>query len=269
MIRYVIRPPSILTTPQRLRSALQARRTIRMPSRRLFSLERDFFLAYPPSEQITGFTNAEQEIAYQRIRDFYRSTKPVQRASLASLGFPVPRSFDPIDAALAGQDNPGTGRLLFIARPLRHFGGQGFRTLSSEQAQEPGLWDPQTEYLQELYPKSHEYRILIVRGHPIITLLKRVPPETPVDVPWNHSHGSSFVTVDNPGLNRLRHTDVYDVISRNQDFFQFIDLAGLDVMFRSEDQSYRVCELNLCPSLQIEDNLRKVSEHVLSHPRQL
>jgi hypothetical protein len=228
---------------------------------RMLSWEQDFFLAYPPIERIKEFNNAggtqsqssELTNGYIHLRRFYAANKRDQRQSLSDLGFPVPGSL---------VETYG------IIRPLRHSCGHGFRIISSLEAQTPGSWDPNTEYIQEFYPKTHEYRILIVRGEPLITLLKRVPEDTPVAAPWNHAHGASFVTVNNWENNRLRHTNIYDLIHSNSGFFKYVNLGGLDVMYRADESSYRVCELNLCPSLSIQSNLEKVANHVLSLPRQ-
>lgn len=180
------------------------------------------------------------------------------------MGFPIPATYteshlEPDVAAMG---------VRWIARPLRHSGGNGFRIVTPEELQTPGAYNPSTEYLQELYPKTHEYRILIVRGEPLITLLKRVNDDAPPDAPWNHAQGASFVTVEDINNNRLRHTDVYDVIHRNQDsFFSSVDLGGLDVMFNRNDRSYRICELNLCPAISIASNLERIASHVSSLSR--
>lgn len=261
MIRYVIRPASIRTTPLALKTAFGAQRLVRYPgpSRRLLSWERDFFLAYPEPHRIEEFHDADNPalVEYCQVRTFYTSNKPTQRSILDGLGFRTPRTFRGL-----GESLPGTG----IARPLRHTSGRGFRIVADPQV--TGTWDPTTEYLQEIYPKTHEYRVLIVRGEPLVTLIKRVPEDTPHDMPWNHAQGAYFVTVNNFDNNRLRHTPVYDLIHENQGFFQYVDLAGLDVMFNQHDQSYSVCELNFCPSLSIPSNLQKVTQHVLSLSRQ-
>ena len=264
MIRYVIRPAGIRSTPSLIRDALGARRTVRYPgTRRSLSWSKDFFLSYPEPYYIEEFQNAQNDTrgyaGFVSARAFFTSNKPMQRSTLASLGFPVPRTYRGRSDVPDIEGSTDT----FVARPLRHRSGHGFRILPAGSS-----WDPTTEYLQELYPKTHEYRILIVRGTPLITLLKRVPDGTPSDQPWNHAHGAHFVTVNNPENNRLRHTDVYEVVNNSRHFLSYIDLAGLDVMFNQNDQSYRVCELNLCPSLSIPDNLQKVREHVLSFPRQ-
>jgi hypothetical protein len=147
----------------------------------------------------------------------------------------------------------------YIVRPLRHSRGEGWRT-----TEDPTDFIEGQEYIQAVYPKNHEYRVIAVRGEPLITLLKRVPEGFPRSQPWNHSNGSSFVTVNDLSLDRLRHTNVYDLI-RSSKLLQSIDLAGIDIMYRRENE-YAVTEVNLCPSLQIPPNLEKVSRYVRSLP---
>jgi hypothetical protein len=158
-----------------------------------------------------------------------------------------------------------TGQIPIVKRPKRHYAGRDF-TLYPSLDEALRDFNPTTEYLQEFYPKAHEYRVIICKGVPIITLVKQVDPDTPNTVPWNHSNGNSrFVTVNNRGNDRLRHTNVYPLIEQNKEnFFKHIDLCGLDVMLNLDiyDKPYAVCELNFCPSISIPDNIQKVSDYV-------
>lgn len=273
-IRYVVRPAAIRTTPLALKTALGAERTVRYPgpSRRLLSWERDFFLTYPPLEYIEEarpYLHAQQPIpetldsTYGRIRYFAVRTKAEQRLELGRLGFAIPKT---ITGMVLEPDAGSMGEQRWVVRPWRHSEGRDYRVITTEEALNGG-YNPHTEYISQLFPKTHEYRILIVRGEPLITLLKTVPEDTPVEAPWNHAHGASFVTVNDWNNNRLRHTNVYDLIRSNQEFFKNVDLGGLDVLFNRNDRSFVVCELNLCPSLSIQANLERVASHVLSVPR--
>lgn len=270
-IRYIIRPQGINTTPRLLKDALNATRTLRYPysSHRRPDWSRDFFLMYPQPETVT---NANEQ--YTKTYLFARGTKRDQRLHLQNIGFPVPTLYSPTDTIPEGT---------YIARPFRHSGGRGYRIIrgtpipssstvrngptealatSTEESQN-NCWNPATEYLQEFYPKNHEYRIVVCKGTPLLTLLKRVPEGLSNELPWNHSQGSSFVTVNEWSNNRLRHTNIYDLISQNQEFFQHIDLCGLDVMLSNHHpQPYVVTEINFCPSVTIPDNLSRIAQHV-------
>lgn len=148
----------------------------------------------------------------------------------------------------------------YIVRPLRHSQGQSYSLRSNETDYEAGR-----EYIQEVYPKNHEYRVIICRGEPLITLYKRRPEGLHFADAWNHTNGSSFVTVHNPDNDRLRHTDLYNRI-RSFPLFKSLDLIGLDVM-TAKRGLYAVIEVNLCPALTIDNNLERIRNHVLSHSR--
>lgn len=267
MFRYIIRPQGIITTPRRLKELFNARRTLVYPfhGRRRANRSRDLFLAYPPIETLEDHhaLNEILKTGYTCVRNFYISNKPIQRNKLAELGFNTSKTF----TARTGSPEPDFLRQLYIARPFRHSSGRGYRLLrfrpsteTSEGVQIELLdsWNPATEYLQELYPKTSEYRVIIARGQPIITLVKRHPGISPL-LPWNHAHGSSFVTVTDMSNNRLRHTNVYSVIEEHREFFKHIDLCALDILVNLQHEpNYVVSEINFCPSISIPDNLERV-----------
>jgi hypothetical protein len=264
VIRYIVRPRNILTTPRLLKEALGARRTLGWPTEgsRKPSWFKDFFLYYPHIEELEEtHTNAwtqTQLDTYRSCRDFQSSNKPTQRGYLAEAGFRTPATYT-LHSDCIGDDD---GVEHYVVRPLRHSRGLNYRIIDDPTTG----WDPQTEYISELYPKRHEYRVIVSRGVPIITLLKRIPEGLSSSLPWNHANGSTFITVTDPQHNRLRHTNVYDII-RSSTLLRGFDLVGLDVMYGREGD-YRVCELNLCPAMTINTNLQKVAQHVRDTPRQ-
>lgn len=313
--RFIIRPAHILSTPKLLQQTLGAERTLRWPepSRYKPSYQKDFFLTYPPIEELEEYAHTlrrspqhriptrvphdpttqlvrilaqnqseriERYLAdYQSARTFASSTKPEQRRQLYTLGFPVPwtssqntgpQTLEPFGIPQypttpgyemglePTQSNVVSEQITrYIVRPLRHSGGQGWRLTDS-----PSDFREGREYIQEVYPKDHEYRIIAIRGEPLITLYKRRPEHLSFDQPWNHTNGSSFVTVHNPDNNRLRHTDIYTRIAAT-DLFKSLDLIGLDIML-SRRNHYVITELNLCPAITIPDNLQRIKDHVLS-----
>ena len=304
-VRFIIRPASILSTPRRLKESLGARRTYRWPSisRHKPSILKDFFLCYPPIEELEEYaenlpnssrtfelssipgnwvrsesvnlgSDSSTAISlfstldnYTTVRAFASATKPAQRSLLRANGFPIPftaSSHEELEQWLASNDGGGlrtdqTGpeSCAYIVRPLRHSQGRGWRLTSN-----PSDFQEGREYVQEVYPKNYEYRILAVRGTPLVTLLKRRPEHLTQDQPWNHANGSTFVTVTDENNNRLRHTNVYQLIEQSQ-LLKGIDLCGIDVMY-SRRNDYAIAEVNLCPSLEIESNLQRISNHVLS-----
>lgn len=308
--RFIIRPASIRNTPRLLKEAFGAERTLRWPgpSRVKPSYRKDFFLTYPPTEELEEYAqsfgstarrngNGSRDVhrernsnlpqcsldSYTSARTFASATKPSQRRILSECGFPIPwtsatRSNNTSTDGQTSSQSFGNPRYpstpgyvlgmeqpqqsvgpndvgFYIVRPLRHTRGQGWRLTSS-----PTDFEERREYIQEVYPKNHEYRVIAVRGIPLVTLYKRRPEGTPHDQPWNHTNGSSFVTVTNPDNDRLRHTDVYEKI-KSTDLFKSLDLIGLDIMIASRGQ-YVVTEVNLCPAITLEHNLQRIKAHV-------
>lgn len=272
MIRYIVRPQTILTTPRLLRNTFNARRTI-VPhnSKRLFSYTNDFLLSYPKPDQLEEFNSAftrwqrndlvRQRVSlsqYQRLLDFQRASKLVQRQHLEQHGVVVPESFG---SASIASDHLSRSRMSdiftpWVVRPLSHSKGIGYRITN-----DPLDFIEGKEYISRLYPKEHEYRVIFVYGTPLITLLKRVPDDIDRNGPWNHEAGSSFVTVNDPNKNRLRH---FDVIERLREFpvVQTAHLVGADIMLGPDKSGYAVTELNFCPSITIPANLERIKQHV-------
>lgn len=244
MVRYIVRPSGILTTPQRLKDTLEAQRIVLHchPTKR-FSSDTDFFLSYPrPSQVDVGNTPV-----YLALRSFFVADKFEQRRLIHSAGIKTPRTL--------GIDHDTTDiRETFVIRPKRHRGGEGFRV-------GPPVYDPRTEYAAELFPKTREYRVIYCRGQKVATLYKRRPDSVTVDQPWNHTSGCRFCTLSDEGRTRLaRYTSFYtDVL--NSEIVQHADLVAIDVML-SEDNRYAVCEFNFCPSISIPTTLSKIKEIV-------
>lgn len=249
MVRFVVRPQHIWSTPKRLAEAFNAKTRNGSTARNTFDYGRDLFLFYPDASKLR-----EPNETYRKLSSFASVHKLAQRHHLHRDGLLIPHSGGRYGWIHPNGELPNN--TTFIVRPLHHYGGQGWRTTTN-----PNDFEEGREYIQELFPKTHEYRVVYVLGTPLITLLKKVEEGTPVDLPWNHSHGSSFVTVNNPDNNRLRHTDVYERLTEN-DIIKHAHIVGVDIMYNKHDRTYRVCEFNFCPSLQIEDNVRKVVEHV-------
>lgn len=287
--RYIVRPRSISTTPRNLKEALRARGFALHPrhhSRHRASWSKDFFLTYPPEEDLEDYvllrnsltrslhsdeSNGAQQThrgqsrhldLYRIPRTFTLSTKPSQREQLARNLFPTPPTAitnnQSLEMAGMARDLEYPSRR-YIVRPLRHSRGEGWRI-----TEDPTDFTEGQEYIQAVYPKNHEYRVIAIRGEPLITLLKRVPEGFPRSIPWNHANGSTFITVSDPSYDRLRHTNVYEII-RSSTLLRTIDLAGIDIMYRRENE-YVIAEVNLCPSLHIPANLEKVARYVHSLP---
>lgn len=261
MIRYVLRPPSFGSTPKRLKRLFNALRTVKIPNRNPIEVDwhRDFFLAYPPTEIVV---NAPE--SYPEMRALYASNKLQQRQWLDRQGFPVPLTYTRLHQPFGRSVEHSTDRQ-FVVRPLRHFAGAGYRLTSNTSD-----FNPQTEYLSEVFPKRWEYRVILSYGKPIATLLKKfIRDPANFTQPWNHANGAYFVTCHNYRLNRLRWTNLYDLIESCSVLKQF-HLVALDVLLGNrrllglDHHPYAICELNFCPSLTIPANLEALRAHVVN-----
>jgi hypothetical protein len=267
MTRWVVRPKGILTTPKLLRDVFQARRTAIIRPHRLYSWEKDIFLAYPPPHQIKEIRDAGNEtgnarLVYRTVQAFAHANKPRQRAILHGYGLRVPATGTRQDVEghrllQASEDTPAK----YITRPLRHSQGRGYRITT-----DPTDWSPATEYIQRLFPKVYEYRVIYFKGHKISTLLKKVPENIDPDGPWNHAKGASFVSVNNPDNDRLRHTTVYEDLSVCP-IIKYAHLVGVDILLgpRLDSQSHRrdyvISEFNFAPSISIEATIERLKHH--------
>jgi len=238
-IRYVVRPPSILTTPRKLKEVLGATRTVNpRTTSRIGTLDwvHDLFLYYP------RLPNEVSE--YTVVREFMNKNKQKQQGELREYEVKTPWDYAPYNSQC-------------VRRPLRHSAGRDFTivgfNLENNQA-------PDTHYDTPLFPKKREYRVIFVKGVPLLTLSKvfvdrdtgsllSSPP--PFDIPWNHSCGSRFITVDH-NRSYLRHSSTLQ------------DLLNVPVVQHAHivAHEYAVCELNFCPALTIESNLQTIKDHL-------
>lgn len=189
---------------------------------------------------------------YRSLYSFFSSNKPTQRELLAGAGLPVPETYQThSDARYA---TPGA----WISRPLRHSGGLGYR-----RTEDVSDFTEGEEYIQRVYPKDREYRLIYVYGQHLITLRKKVPEGLTNDQPWNHSNGAFFQTIHHWENCRLASTDI---LARLQSLpiIMYAHIVAVDVMW-SNSLGYSVCELNACPGLTIDNNLRKVAAYVSEH----
>lgn len=268
MPRWIIRPRNISTTPHALATHLNCQ-TRKYPSarniRRGFDFHRDFFLVYPDPDTVRfrvlqPTVGADGRDIYERLYRFFSQTKAGQRKLLKQAGIPVPDTTTRQDVAaswLVPESDGGTSSdtpiPAFIVRPLRHAGGIGFRLTSSPTDFREG------EYVQKLFPKTREYRLVYVRGQLVTVLRKRVQEGTQANQPWNHHVGATFQTINDIPACRLTGTDCFTRLSTNP-IIQSAHLVAVDVLWNR--QGYVVCEFNSCPGLTIENNLLRIVQHV-------
>ena len=254
-IRYIIRPQGILSTPKRLKEVLNASRTIRSDASRLLrsrnvNWEDDLYLSYP---LIPHLATCEP---YQIVREFYIKNKCNQRHHLLDNGVKTPNSYSPHEDK-------------FVVRPLKHRGGADFNIVDQAGAIETNL---DTHWFSPLFPKVKEYRVIFLKGVPLLTLRKVFAsreqdsllssPHPNPTLPWNHAQGASFQTISGGHTtSSLRHTScISDLL--NVPVVQHAHLIGVDIMMDARN-NYAVCEINFCPSISIESNLNVIRDHLL------
>jgi len=122
---------------------------------------------------------------------------------------------------------------------------------------DPGDFNWRVEYISKLVDRKYEYRAVFVRGKHVCTYRKDVPAGTSSATPWNHAAGARFVTT-NPQTCRLNNTFIYDAL-RGCPVVKHASICVADILLEylphaSYPTAY-VCELNMCPGVQLENTL--------------
>lgn len=250
MISRVVRPPHILGTPKRLARALgfRSRKYPNPAIVRTFNYRRDFFMT-----NISANLVHDAPEGFAQVNAFFDRNKYGQRRILESVGVPVPVVAHTKSEASGRFTNPG---LRFVVRPLRHSGGLHYRVTDN-----PLDFIEGSEYISELYPKKREYRVIFVFGKPLIYLRKKQNEGVTHEEPWGHIN-SFFQTINDIPTCRLSATDCVSKLS-DLLFVKNAHIVAADILFnKSHSSPYAVLELNLCPSLSIEENFNKVVESI-------
>lgn len=246
-IHYIHRPPSILSTPKRLADAITNLQSVQCRARKIIPRSaRNILRTFYPMGSNTSPLGADNPFL------FFSGSKADQRENIRLQEIPtVPCARTHEEAE--GLPDYGHG---FVVRPLRHSQGRGWRATTN-----PRDFTSNREYIQSLVQKKREYRAILCRGE-LLLLLRKTVAELNGLVPWNHTQGSRFITVD-PERANLRSTSILEAVSRSQ-LVRNIDLVGIDII-QDENNNAFVLEFNSCPSLTIEDNIQKVAEYLVNH----
>ena len=237
-MRFVVKPSKFRKTPLLLKRALGAQKLVSWPGRYQPPLDyaQDLFLAFP---QCGRYHNPIANVpeSYSFISAFYTLTKHAQRGVLIQHGLKTPEAY---------------ASSHFIVRPLHHFGGHDYRITEDETD-----YDPNTQYISPAFSKWREYRVIFVKGSPLVVLRKKPGPELgPFDA-WNHANGSFFQTVINHSESPLFRTSFFEDAAR---FCVSRDthLVACDV-FIDRDLNYAVTEFNFSPAITIPSNIEVIS----------
>jgi hypothetical protein len=261
-IRNIVRPRGIRTTPNLLKETLGASRLRSYPRASgksipsgFYDWSSDLFLVYPPPGLVANSTEE-----YHALHQFFSSNKPTQRGLLEQLSIPTIPCITRTDEAESLRARKFTEEETYIVRPLRHSGGRDYKVTIN-----PGDFENHKEYCSVFFPKKREFRVIFLKGVPIITLRKRVPDGVDSRAPWNHATGSVFVTVEREENNHLLKTSCLDDLVKCS-IIQTAHLVGVDILLDKGSKNYVVVELNSAPALTLEHNLEKVKQIVSGIP---
>lgn len=247
-LKYIVRPPNIVTTPRLLSIMFKSkiRKDLNPTERNRSSY---FFTYYPELKNRNFFSTPIDNDHYLVARDFQYATKFHQRERIRSLGFKVPDSF----LHPGGMKNGNR----YIIRPLRHTQGNGYVVSDDPKELKHGM------YASEIFPKTHEYRLILIKGIPTVLLKKEFSGEKKAESAWNHSTGeATFITINTEVSNLKVNTDLFKHIGKPevQANLSCFDIIAMDIMYNKKRREYSICEFNLCPSLSIENNLERIKE---------
>lgn len=236
-MRFVIKPSKFRRTPLLLKRALGAQKLVSWPGRYQPPLDyrQDLFLAFP---QRGRYPNPIVNVpdSYEFVSAFYSLTKHAQRGMILSSGLKTPE---------------GYASTHFIVRPLHHFGGHDYRITT-----DPNDYDSNTQYISPAFTKWREYRVLFVKGSPLIILRKKPGPASgPFDA-WNHASGSFFQTVHDRASCQLSHSSFF-ADAGNFCVLRDTHLVAVDVLLDA-NFNYAVTEVNFSPAITIEANIEVV-----------
>lgn len=233
-MRDIVRPNSIGRTPRRLKTALGARRTVKVSDVVTADYQQDLFLAYPEPTRVIN-----RPPDYRFICSFYQSNKVTQRTVLQDLGLPIVPMFN-----LRGNYER------FVVRPLRHSQGRDYRITADVDD-----FNASTHYISALIPKDKEFRVLFYKGQHVCTYLKQNPNNIPASEPWTHANGCTFATINNPQNDKVHRLGLLDQLKETS-LAKFASLVAFDVL--AAGNTLYVCEANLCPGLTITGTIDKI-----------
>lgn len=244
MIRQIIRPAGVKTTPTNLAEGLGVVARGMGDDGPMPDWRRDFFMYYPDPELVRG-TDAH----YTVLRNFAMNTKATQREQIGTFGMPV----CPVYRAHVPRPDNLEGRR-WVVRPMYHERGQNFRLTGDRND-----FIPRAEYISPFYRDRREYRFLFIRGEPVLFWNKR--GDNP-DQPWGGDDPQYYTITDWPASVLLRYTDALTVLRRCP-ILARAHIVGVDVMYsETENQNWVVLEYNFAPGLWMNHNIRTVVNHL-------
>jgi hypothetical protein len=245
-IRYIVRPSGIRTTPNALKEALGARRTVPVASTGYsFDPSQDFFFALPRPGQLAPGVLEGRTASYHQLYNFFAATKYSQRKQLAAGGIKVPLTKGICEAREWDEGDQ------CVLRPMHHMAGSGFQVVPGNHQ-----YNPYTHYLSQLFIRTHEYRVIYVLGKRVATLIKQIPATLGQDQPWTFANGATFISLSSdPATHRL-HIRGFYAAAEAFHVTQQAHILAYDVMVSRDE--YAVSEVNFCPSLKVQSRIDAV-----------
>lgn len=195
---------------------------------------RDFFMFYPKMREVVG-----ADEGYGALRAFFMEDKHHQRGILSQY----------CDKVLQGVATYRLARDLrklapeFIVRPMHHEKGEGYRF--TDDALD---FDEGNEYITPVFPKTHEYRVVLVYGKVAFIQRKEGGELGPRDC-WSNV---PFTLIRDHARLHLLHTDAIEKLQAIP-VLSAAHIVGVDVLYDRASKDYRVCEVNTCPTLLAPD----------------
>lgn len=242
-MRFLVKPNKFRQTPLLLKRSLGARKLVSYPGRYQPALDyrQDLFLAFPSTDR---YPNRISNVpaSYSLLSSFYSSSKASQRSLITQYGVKTPEAYTSTH---------------FIVRPLSHFGGHNYRITTDSND-----YNPSTEYISPAFHKWREYRVVFVKGNPLVILRKKPGPEAQPFEAWNHTNGSYFQTVIDTASSPLLQTS-FLTDAGNHPVLRDSHLIAVDVLLDRE-HNYAVTEFNFSPALTIPSNIEVIT-NALAH----
>lgn len=245
-IRYIVRPSGIRTTPNALKVALGAQRTVPVTAPGyVFDESRDFFFAIPRPSQLGPGVSEGRRASYHQLSNFFSSSKYSQRKLMSAGGIAIPLTKGICDSVEWDEGDE------CVLRPRYHMAGQGFQIVRGDHQ-----YDPATHYLSQLFIRTHEYRVIYVLGRRVATLIKHIPNTLTQQQPWTFTNGATFISMSSdPTTHRLHRLGFYSAAEAFH-VTQQAHILAYDVMVNADE--YAVSEVNFCPSLKVQSRIDAV-----------
>lgn len=203
----------------------------------IYDANSTIFLSYPAKELVK---NTDRFGNYQNVRRLFLANKRDQ-SSILSDWFKT-------------TTDEGYGP--YVVRPLRHYGGQGFMVIEEKSEEYP-----ETDYYYKtLFTREAEYRVVYAFGNVVGLLLKKMPDGNyDQRKAWNHSQGSTFVSITIDG-SKLSRSSFFDSAKRFFSEYGVPDICAFDILYRKG--THRVCEINFAPGITIPSTIQNLLEAV-------